>query len=108
MNNRLPSFSLKQNPQFYLKFPYKKDHFPTPFQVSNSRSDVPPCIPALYVWNPVEMYKGATLHLIIDHDRSDTEVELEDLTKFHLPSDYSNGWYLDDDKDLIAVREKGI
>ena len=54
------------------------------------------------------MYKGATLHLIIDHDRSDTEVELEDLTKFHLPSDYSNGWYLDDDKDLIAVREKGI
>jgi hypothetical protein len=103
MDNSFPSFSLKQNPQFYLKFPHKKDQFPT-----QSRSDVLPYIPALYVWDPVEKFKGATLHLIIDRDRSDREVELEDLTKLHLPGIYSNGWYLDDDKDVIAVREKGI
>ena len=107
MGNKLASFSLKQNPQFYTKFPNKKEHFPMPFQTSKSRSDVLPYIPALYVWDPVERYKGGTLHLIVDLDRSGREVELEDLTKLHLPGIYGNGWYLDDDKDLIAVREKG-
>lgn len=98
MEKRLPSFSLKQNPQFYTKFPNKKEHF----------LDVRPYIPALYVWDPVDRYKGRTLHLIVDRDGSDVKIELEDFTKLDLPGIYGNGWYLDDDKDSIAVREKGI
>ena len=108
MGNALDSFSLKQNPQFYTKFPYRKDDFPMQFQVSKSRSGVAPHIPALYMWDPVERYKGGTLHLIVDRDRSRRVVELEDLTKLYLPKIYGNGWYLEDDKDLIAVREKGM
>ena len=107
MKNTLGSFSLKQNPQFYTQFPNTKKDFPMPFQVSKSRSDVHPYIPALYVWDPVERYKGRPLHLIVDRDRLGREIELEDLTKLHLPGIYGNGWYLEDDKDLIAVREKG-
>lgn len=102
------SFSLKQNPQFYPKFPYKKEDFLMPFQVSNSRSDILPYIPALCVWDPVERYKGSDLHLIVDRDRSGMEVELKDFSKLHLPEIYSNGWYLEDDKDLIVVRERGL
>jgi hypothetical protein len=98
VENELASFSLKQNPQFYTKFPNKKEHF----------LDVRPYIPALYVWDPVDRYKGRTLHLIVDRDGSGGEVELVDLTKLHLPGIYGNGWHLDDDKDSIAVREKGI
>lgn len=100
------SLSLKQNPQFYPKFPYEKEDFLMLFQVSNSRSDVLPCIPALCGWDPVERYKGSVLHLIVDRDRSDMEVELKDFSKLHLPEIYSNGWYLE--KDLIVVREKGL
>jgi hypothetical protein len=104
IDKALASFSLKQNPEFYPKFPNtKKD-----FRVAKSRSDVHLYIPALYVWDRVERYKGDTLHLIVDRDRSDRKVELENLTKLDLPEIYSNGWYLENDKDLIAVREKGL
>ena len=103
IDNALASFSLKQNPEFYLKFPNAKEDF----RVAKSRSDIHPYIPALYVWDPVEKYKDGTLHLIVDRDTSGREVELEDLTKLHLPGIYGNGWYLVDDKYLIAVREKG-
>jgi hypothetical protein len=108
MGNALASFSLKQNPQFYATFPNKKQDFFMSFLVSKSRCDVPPYIPALNVWDPVEKYEGCTLHLIVDRDKSGREIELEDLTKLHLPGIYGNGWYLDDDKDFIVVREKSM
>jgi len=75
-----------------------------PLQVPNS--DVHPRIPALCGWDPVAKYK--TLHLIGDRRGSGREIVLEDLTKLHLPGIYSNGWYLDGEKNLIAVREKGM
>ncbi|KIM41304.1 hypothetical protein M413DRAFT_445336 [Hebeloma cylindrosporum] len=102
-NKALGRFSLEQNPEFYGKFPDTKDHF----RVSNSGSDVHPPINALYVWHPVKNLENGTLHLIIDRGGLDREIELEDLTKFPLPEMYGNGWHLDDDKDLIVVREKG-
>jgi len=68
---------------------------------------VDPFIPALYVWDSVKKYEGRSLHLIVDRSGSDREVQRQDLTKLHLPGIYGNGWYLDDDKDLIVVREKG-
>jgi len=101
----LPSFSLKQNPQFYTKFPSKKEDFPSPSLVSN-RHNGHPYIPALSVWDPVEKYRRGTLHLIVDRDRSSRVVQLEDLSKLHLPGIYGNGWHLDG-RYHIAVREKG-
>jgi len=79
-----------------------------PIQVPNLNSDVHPCIPALWGWDSVAKYEGGTLHLIVDRHRSDREIVLEDLTKLHLPGIYGNGWHLDGEKNLIAVREKGM
>ena len=103
----LPSFSLTQNPQFYRKFPTTKKHFSLSSPVSESSSDLHPHIPALNIWDPVEKYKGGTLHLIVGRNTSDSVV-LSNLSKLHLPEIYSNGWHLDDDEDLIVVREKGM
>ncbi|KIM41312.1 hypothetical protein M413DRAFT_445342 [Hebeloma cylindrosporum] len=103
MDNTLGRFSLKQNPQFYGTFPDKK----TDFRVSNFSSDVRLPINSLCAWDPVEKYEGCCLHLIIDRKVSDREIKLEDLTKLPLPEMYGNGWHLNDDKDLIVVREKG-
>jgi hypothetical protein len=96
MDNKLAYFLLKQNPQFYTRFPIQRGHFP----------NVLPYIPALYAWNPVESYTGGTLHLIVDRDRSGREVELEDLTRLPLPGIYGNGWFLENDREIIAVRDE--
>ena len=57
----------------------------------------------------MEMYTGRTLHLIVDLDsRSSREIELEDLTRLHLPGIFGNGWFLENDRKIIAVRDKGL
>ena len=107
LGSSLGSFSLKQNPEFYPKFPNKKRDF---LSASNSGSHVHHYIRALYVWDSVEKYagRGCTLHLIVDRNKSGREIELKDFSTLHLPEIYGNGWNLDEgDKDLIAVREKG-
>ena len=108
IHNSFPHFSLKQNPQFYTNFPTKKKDFSSSSPVDSSRSYPHYYIPALFVWDSVEKYKGdRPLHLIFDRGIS-KRVVLSDLSDRLLPEIYGNGWHLDDDNDLIAVREKGM
>jgi hypothetical protein len=97
-------FSLKQNPQFYPKFPSDIKDFQ-----SSSSLPVPKTkryISALCVWTPVEHYKGRRLHVIVDRKTPSQEVVLENFSKARLPEIYSNGWPLDGSGTEIAVREK--
>jgi len=106
--------SLKQNPQFYSKFPSDIKDFQSPsspslsFPAFNAKPiSSLPYIPALNPWDPVECYAGRILHIIVDRNKSSREVVLEDLSTVQLPENYSNGWYLDRGGTQIAAREKG-
>jgi len=98
-------FSLKQNPQFYSKFPNVTTDFysPSSFPVSKTKL----YIPALHVWDLVERYEGKPLHVIVDRE-SNREVILGNFSRARLPEIYSNGWHLDGSNTEIAVREKGM